>query len=209
VKLVESYKNNLDNNSKEFRGGFVFHDTKHDEVIIEDVSSLSFKSLYPTLIIMLNDAGIFNIDKSHIEKLRYFLHNKETLRNSLSATEYASHLYEFNSFYGKLHRLQQNSDVICQYLNQMYNDLLKVNEIYYIDTDIILYKGEINLLDNDLPFDIEKLKFLYIERVKNYITLDSNNKIATRGYGKIKKNTEIINLFKNKLRQQQIDKLVI
>ena len=166
------------------------------------------------------EAGIHKTAKENVQKslesfkesFEYFDLNKRNLKLN-DPDKYLEQKKNINSFYGKLGFLS-NTDMapnypgfVTEYLRHYYDDLLKRNQgiILYIDTDIIFFAGEIDLLEFNIPFDIENVEYVMFSEKKRYVMLKSE--IVTRGYHKNAQ--EAIDILKRYIRNDKIEELGI
>lgn len=220
MKLIEKYLSKIDFENIKTYGGYNYINPYIKEVPLKNVMQLSFNSLYPNIICGMVEAGIHKTAKENVQKslesfkesFEYFDLNKRNLKLN-DPDKYLEQKKNINSFYGKLGFLS-NTDMapnypgfVTEYLRHYYDDLLKRNQsiILYIDTDIIFFAGEIDLLEFNIPFDIENVEYVMFSEKKRYVMLKSE--IVTRGYHKNAQ--EAIDILKRYIRNDKIEELGI
>ena len=220
MKLIEKYLSKVDFENIKTYGGYNYINPYIKEVPLKNVMQLSFNSLYPNIICGMVEAGIHKTAKENVQKslesfkesFEYFDLNKRNLKLN-DPDKYLEQKKNINSFYGKLGFLS-NTDMapnypgfVTEYLRHYYDDLLKRNQniILYIDTDTIFFAGEINLLEFNIPFDIENVEYVMFSEKKRYVMLKSE--IVTRGYHKNAQ--EAIDILKRYIRNDKIEELGI
>ena len=220
MKLIEKYLSKVDFENIKTYGGYNYINPYIKEVPLKNVMQLSFNSLYPNIICGMVEAGIHKTAKENVQKslesfkesFEYFDLNKRNLKLN-DPDKYLEQKKNINSFYGKLGFLS-NTDMapnypgfVTEYLRHYYDDLLKRNQniILYIDTDIIFFAGEIDLLEFNIPFDIENVEYVMFSEKKRYVMLKSE--IVTRGYHKNAQ--EAIDILKRYIRNDKIEELGI
>ena len=220
MKLIEKYLSKIDFENIKTYGGYNYINPYIKEVPLKNVMQLSFNSLYPNIICGMVEAGIHKTAKENVQKslesfkesFEYFDLNKRNLKLN-DPDKYLEQKKNINSFYGKL-GLLSNTDMapnypgfVTEYLRHYYDDLLKRNQgiILYIDTDIIFFAGEIDLLEFNIPFDIENVEYVMFSEKKRYVMLKSE--IVTRGYHKNAQ--EAIDILKRYIRNDKIEELGI
>ena len=226
MKLIEKYLSKVDFENIKTYGGYNYINPYIKEVPLKNVMQLSFNSLYPNIICGMVEAGIHKTAKENVQKslesfkesFEYFDLNKRNLKLN-DPDKYLEQKKNINSFYGKLGFLS-NTDMapnypgfVTEYLRHYYDDLLKRNQniILYIDTDIIFFAGEIDLLEFNIPFDIENVEYVMFSEKKRYVML--KNEIVTRGYQGFyhgfKGAQEAIDILKRYIRNDKIEELGI
>jgi len=220
MKLLEKYQSKVDIENIKTYGGYNYINPYIKEVPLKNVMQLSFNSLYPNIICGIVEAGIHESAKDGVKKslesfkesFEYLDTNKRNLKLN-DPEKYKELKTNINSFYGKLGFLS-NTDMapnypgfITEYLRHYYDDLLKRNQhiILYIDTDIIFYAGEIDLLGFNIPYDVESVDYIMFSEKKRYVMLKSE--IITRGYHKNAQ--EAIDILKRYIRNDKIEDLGI
>ena len=220
MKLIEKYLSKVDFENIKTYGGYNYINPYIKEIPLKNVMQLSFNSLYPNIICGMVEAGIHKTAKENVQKslesfkesFEYFDLNKRNLKLN-DPDKYLEQKKNINSFYGKLGFLS-NTDMapnypgfVTEYLRHYYDDLLKRNQniILYIDTDTIFFAGEINLLEFNIPFDIENVEYVMFSEKKRYVMLKSE--IVTRGYHKNAQ--EAIDILKRYIRNDKIEELGI
>ena len=188
--------------------GFVWVNPNTKDVILEDVDVTEFMSFYPNIIVSLWDEGLI-VDpdiKGGVEKLRYFLENRESF-------EYLSYKTFVNGFYGFL-SMRKGTEVIPRlidkYLKLVFNEILDKNDkVFYIDTDVIYHIGDLDFGDLDLSSisSCHVTDVLCIHDKKRYVFYDGIQ-IGSKGYGK-KNRQEAENEFKKVLRERKLNQLGI
>jgi len=221
MKLLDKYKNAIGKpdyyqNVQLF--GFIWVNPFIKGIPLKEVKQLTFTSLYPNIICGLIDSGYHEMASEKLrmgmiefnKKFDYFNKNKLILKSDSEVyKEYKTYI---NSFYGTLSYMSKIGDVdyttmLSQYLTAYYNDLLEINKnkILYIDTDIIFYCGELDLLGFNIPYDIEEIPYIYIEEKKRYVI--KKESFEVKGYRKDAQRA--IDLIKTFIRDDKIEKLGI
>lgn len=220
MKLIEKYLSKVDLNNIKSYGGYNWINPYVKEIPLKNVSQLSFNSLYPNIICGMVESGVHNTAKESVKKslesfkesFEYFSTNRISLKLN-NPEKYTELKKGINGFYGKLGFLS-NTDMapnypgfVTEYLKHYYDDLLKQNQniILYIDTDTVFYAGEIDLLEFNIPYDIENVEYIMFSKIKQYVMLKSE--IMTRGYHKDAQ--EAIDVLKRYIRNDKIEELGI
>jgi hypothetical protein len=191
MKLIEKYKDKIANlEDKDYiRSGFCWVNEDYKEILLEDINRLSFNSLYSNIIVGLYDSGyIDNKESSNIERIRYFLENKETIKE---VEIYKNERLFVNSYFGILYKKYKDSaNMIMKLLYLFYLDFIRDNKdsIVYINVDEIFYKGNINV-DIGIEFIIEKVDYLQVNAKGKYITY-MEGELKLRGYRTRVKNAQ-------------------
>ena len=178
MKLIEDYKDRIENLYLDYqdigsipRGGFCWINEDYKEILLEDVSILNFTSLYCNIIIGLYDYGYLdNKESNNIERIRYFLQNRENIKNENII--YTQEKLFANSYYVYLYqKYNKTARLVIEFLWLFYNDFIKENKdnLVYIDVDMIVYINDIKM-DIGLEFFLEKCEFFQINSKKRYIT---------------------------------------
>ena len=184
MKLLDKYISPIKLDNPSFRGGYVFFNNLLTDVPLKDIKLLDFESLYPHIICQFVESNYhrqlpqkmqaeLEIFRSTFE---YFQLNKSELKKD--AKLYGDYKLKINSFYGKLGLYSKNElcinipYIITEYLKNYYEDLIDKNRdsVYYIDTDRIIYTGEINLLGFNVPYNVEKLDYVIFSGIKKYVS---------------------------------------
>jgi len=190
-----------------YAGGFVWINSDHKDVIIENLLVTDFTLMYPSIMYMMHDENIYSVDD--IDKIKFFIENKENLK-LLSHSEYLKYKIEVNHIYGGLTRSGNiTSHLISKYLNLFYNELLENNphNIVYIDTDRIISINSLNMLDCPLTYSTDTLTLGIIKEKKKYIVHDGNE-LKIKGYP-TRKHEEVKREVQSRIRQLQLEKLGI
>lgn len=232
MKLIEKYLNKIDLENIKICGGFNYLNPFIKDVALKNVNELSFNSLYPNIICGIVEAGLHNnlkdvepppgfpttsgIIKKLVEfkeKFEAFQRNRVDLKKN-SPYRYAEIKAEINKFYGELYYMFPNDKknyafIVTEYLKNYYEDLLECNPntILYIDTDTIYYTGEINLLDFNIPFEIENIDYIMFSDKKKY-AMSKNNIMVTKGYHKNKGAQDAIIFLKKHIRNDKLEDLL-
>lgn len=113
-----------------YPGGFVWIDSDHKDVIIENLLVTDFTLMYPSIMSMIHDENIHSVDD--IDKIKFFIENRENLKLQ-SHSEYLKYKIEVNHIYGKL-SLSGNitPHLISKYLNLFYNELYNPTYLDYL-----------------------------------------------------------------------------
>jgi hypothetical protein len=190
-----------------YPGGFIWINSDHKDVIIENILVTDFTLMYPSIMYMIHDENIYSVDD--IDKIKFFIENKENLK-LLSHSEYLKYKIEVNHIYGGL-TFSGNitSHLISKYLNLFYNELLENNphNIVYIDTDRIISINSLNMLDCPLTYSTDTLTLGIIKEKKKYIVHDGNE-LKIKGYP-TRKHEEVKREVQSRIRQLQLEKLGI
>jgi hypothetical protein len=222
MKLIEKYKDKIANlEDKDYiRCGFFWVNEDYKEILLEDINRLSFNSLYSNIIVGLYDSGyIDNKESSNIERIRYFLENKETIKE---AEIYKNERLFVNSYFGILYKKYKDSaNMIMKLLYLFYLDFIEDNKdsIVYINVDEIFYKGNVNV-DIGIGFIIENVDYLQVNAKGKYISY-MEGELKLRGYRTVKNATQgsfayrndvIVNEIKNKIisriRESKLNKIL-
>ena len=95
---------------------------------------------------------------------------------------------------------------VTEYLSHYYDDILKRNQnIIYIDTDTIFYAVEIDLLEFNIPYDIENIEYIMFSRKKQYVMF--KDEMVTKGYHKNAQ--DAIGILREYIRNDKIEELGI
>ena len=150
--------------------------------ILENVHTLTFVSLFNTLLISLYDEKYINPESVDVERIRYFWLNKNDLRNNNQPKYYVEKMY-CNSLYGMMGNKFKKEDEYERYKSLylifvLYNCvvdeivLLNPNKIIYTDSDII-YSTDVLITHDDYnEYEKETLKYFIIEDKKMFLTFD-------------------------------------
>jgi len=218
MRLLEKYKNAIGKPDYHQSGGFNWLNPYVKGIPLKEVKQLTFSSLYPNIICGLIDSGYHEMASEKLrlsmiefhKKFDYF--NKNRLLLKPYDEVYKEYKTYINSFYGTLSYMSKVGDtdyanMLSQYLSAYYDDLLEVNrsKILYIDTDIIFYSGELDLLGFNIPYDIEEIPYILIEEKKKLIIKKED--FITKGYRKDAQRA--IDLLKSLIREDKIEKLGI
>lgn len=161
--------------------------------LIRNVKLYEFQNMYPQIMVLLHDEGIYKIPK-YIDRLRNFLDNEEILKNQLSEEDYISEREWIRSLYRILVRNREIAPgLISKYLDLIYGDIISdenKKKIIYIDTDWIFTTEEINI-DVPLPIESYDIPALYIEDKKKYIFYNGI-KISHKGFHRREEDLRII-----------------
>jgi hypothetical protein len=187
MKLIEKYKDKIANlKDKDYiRSGFCWVNEDYKEILLEDINCLSFNSLYPNIIVGLYDSGyIDKKESSNIERIRYFLENKETIKE---IEIYKREKLFTNSYFGILYKKYKeyeadSANMVIKLLYLFYLDFIKDNKdsIVYINVDEIFYKGNVNV-DIGIGFIIENVDYLQVNAKGKYISY-VEGELKLRGY---------------------------
>lgn len=201
--------------------------------LIEDVTEINFTNLYANLLIKFHENDIFVnnniiIDESIIERVKAFLYirqGKNAIANAQVGTdEWKEWCYTEKVWINKLYIEELKSytpmifELYRQYMKQVFDDIVKYNPYtwLYLDTDHFFITGKFTHVNEEttnlfkqigLPSDITYHNFIYIDKLKQYITGD-RAKIAERGKP-IYKREDIIAIMKQKIREIKINDLFI
>ena len=185
MKLNKHYKDKLVLvDDKYLQGGFCWINNDIRGQLLKDVNILEYNILYPFIIIGLYDAGFIDVsEKDNIDRIRYFNNNRDMIKRDPS--KYIDERTFSNRYYGKLvQKYPKQSELVTQYMRHFWNDILEDNKdnIYYIDTHMVFYKGDLNIThDLGIPYTIKNIQYLYMEAKKRYTYLQ-DNRIVTKGY---------------------------
>jgi hypothetical protein len=200
-----------------FQGGFVFINENYRDIIIEDIKVHYFTSMYPHIMMLLHEEELISIPEEY-QKLKWFFENRDELKK-LQNDEYTNWKYWVNSLYGNLNlpgriRLKREDNhsvigLISKYQKIIYKELLENNpeNILYIDTDMILSVNPIDIVDCPLPYSTEVLTLGIIKEKKRYVVHDGYD-LKVKGYHS-KKHEEVKREIQSRIRQHQLEKLLI
>jgi hypothetical protein len=225
MKLLDKYKSAISNPDYEFTnsyqsGGFNWLNPLIKGIPVKDVKQLTFSALYPNIICGLVESGYHEKASKKlksgmiefIEKFDYFSKNRLVLKPDENLyKEYKTYINSFYGTLGYMSKVEGEIDfvtMVAQYLNAFYNDLLEVNKnkILYIDTDTILYCGELDLLGFNVNYDIEEIPYILIEDKKRFVIKKED--FESKGY-RGKNIQSAIDLLKTLIREDKIEKLGI
>lgn len=143
----------------------------HEKIILQNVNQISFKDMYPNLIVKLSD--YIAIDYKWLKPLKNALINRD--RTDIKQNEFV------NSSYLKLYNTDKDTcDLLTQYTRLFYEDIINDNTIY-VDVDTIYYIGDLDLSYLQLPYETHKVDIFYLHSMKRYMKYQAN-KILTRGF---------------------------
>lgn len=221
-KYLENVKLNNDGIYK--AGGVIELNRVVQGKLIEDVTEINFTNLYANLFIKFHENDIFVnnniiIDESIIERVKAFLYirqGKNAIANAqVGSDAWKEWCYTEKVWINKLYveELKDYTPMIFelyrQYMKQVFDDVVKYNPYtwLYFDTDQFFITGKFTHVNEEtekilneirLPSDIIYHNFIYIDKLKQYITGD-RAKIAERGKP-IYKREDIIAIMKQKIR---------
>jgi hypothetical protein len=215
-KLKEYYNSYSVEDPLKFGSGFVWINDKIKNVILEGVDNTSFTSLYPNILCALFDEGFIDEkEKINISKLKYFIDNRQAIKNT---PEYQQYKIFVNGYYGKLGMTREGRIsilLVSDYLNLIYQELMDNNpyKILYIDTDTIYHVGELNFGDLDIPKTQSTIDVICMQDKKRYVFHDGNNFI-TKGHNSPyphdkKRRSEVESEIKAHIRNKKLNTLGI
>jgi DNA polymerase elongation subunit (family B) len=222
MKLIDKYLSKIDLDNLKSYGGYNWINPYIKEVPLKNVMQLSFNSLYPNIICGIVESGLHKSTscsdglkkslESFKEKFEYFDFNKRNLKLT-NPSKYSELKKGINSFYGQLGFLSKTDmspnypGFVTEYLRYYYDDLLSRNSgmILYIDTDTIFYVGEIDLLEFNIPYDIEHIDYIMFSEKKRYVMQKSE--MITKGYHKNAQ--DAIDILRRYIRNDKIEELGI
>lgn len=172
--FIKKYISKLNDNDDFFQGSFVKMNESIRNCVIQDVNVLTFNSMYATISVLLfNEKIIPETELENIKKIKTYLSTKDPNLKIFT-----------NSYFGYLYKLDKRlSWYVMQIGNFIMENLYEKNEnIVYIDTDMILYTGDvIDLIDIDLKYEKRKYDYFLMDVIKRYVYA-IDNKFYFRGY---------------------------
>ena len=214
--MIQRLYDRIDTENSKF--GYIHYIPEYSNSIISDCNQLEFKTLYSCIIIQLWEYGIDFSPVKNLDKLKSHLENRPSDNEIEKLSEWKLFV---NGFFGIIYRTDAElANLISGYAHQVLIELFNHNSnIIYMDTDAIYYTGGINMLDIDLPYRINKLKYFFITGKKKIIRMLDDGEIQIRGFHKHdKKNIEIagkefspndiVATMKAKNRDEQIDNIL-
>jgi hypothetical protein len=211
------FKNILSNEESR---GFTYINPLIIDIPLKNVNSIKFGDLYPIILSGLVEEGYHEIANDKIKnslidyrkKVDFFINNKKELKSN--PNKYKELKKEINSFFGRLsyfNIIEETPNyplMVTKYMEKYYKDLLNVNKdkILYIDTDIVFYFGEIDILDIDIKYISKKIKYFLAKGEKKYLTFEDDYFLRGLENNDAK---EAINLIKNFIRNDKIEELGI
>jgi hypothetical protein len=181
------------------------------DILLEDLIKIDFNSLYPNIILGLYNEGLIDTKwDSDMKKLKSFLENIVELKKKSQPPypedplSYKLGRIHANELYGKI-----RSPLVVEYLHLIYSDIIKEysEDIVYIDVDMIICKGDIDISKIPVKSEVSKIEYFYIENQVKYITF-ANGQLETRGHSKFT-NDDLLQLIKREIRTRRLNKLGI
>ena len=142
------------------------------DILQVDFYELSFINLYPNITLGLYELNLLESEKENVNKFVNIFNDYEKLKSDDSLFKHYRTIV--NSFYGQMST--QSALKVTEYLKYYFEDILQKNSenILYYDVDTIFYKNEIDVLNTELPYKIEKVDFgVFFDR-KRYTLVKSN-----------------------------------
>ena len=213
MKLLREYIGKLptDLNFDTFEKNIHYLNPNCKNILLEDLIRIDFNNLYPSIILGLYNEGLIDTKwYSDMKKLKSFLENIEELKKKSQPPypedplSYKLGRIHTNEIYGKI-----KSPLVVEYLHLIYSDIIKEcsEDIVYIDVDMIICKGDIDISKIPAKSEVSKIEYFYIENLKKYITF-ANGQLETRGHSKFT-NEDLLQLIKREIRNRRLNKLGI
>ena len=213
MKLLREYIGKLptDLNFDTFEKNIHYLNPNCKNIFLEDLIRIDFNNLYPSIILGLYNEGLIDTKwYSDMKKLKSFLENIEELKKKSQPPypedplSYKLGRIHSNELYGKI-----KSPLVVEYLHLIYSDIIKEcsEDIVYIDVDMIICKGDIDISKIPAKSEVSKIEYFYIENLKKYITF-ANGQLETRGHSKFT-NEDLLQLIKREIRNRRLNKLGI
>lgn len=213
MKLLREYIGKLptDLNFDTFEKNIHYLNPNCKNILLEDLIRIDFNNLYPSIILGLYNEGLIDTKwYSDMKKLKSFLENIEELKKKSQPPypedplSYKLGRIHSNEIYGKI-----KSPLVVEYLHLIYSDIIKEcsEDIVYIDVDMIICKGDIDISKIPAKSEVSKIEYFYIENLKKYITF-ANGQLETRGHSKFT-NEDLLQLIKREIRNRRLNKLGI
>lgn len=193
---------------------------KYSNIYLENISKISFYSMYPHTIIKLVKNGVLQINiPEFITIYEYILKWYKIITPFNNSHKFILKTV-INSFYLLLDKntyyIKVNDPyLIVEYIDNFYSKLLNKYKDYYLfnTIDNLFINGWNEELNNeinelDIPYDfIDGISMLY-QYSNKYILLDSNNNVEYKGITlKNPQYSNVIKLFKNIRRKNKINKI--
>lgn len=211
MKLIKRYVEKLPSRSPTegtdrcISSGMCWIDEEIIGKVLTDIKMLDFDNLYSKISVGLFNEGLVpQSELKNIEKIQTYLETKDQNLRTFC-----------NSYFLYLHKIDINiPSNIVDYVKFMMEEIKENNDVIYVDTDRIFYRGDIDLLDiklthsNELTFD-----YLIMSAKKRYIYYnESNGGFFVRGYAHSnfwkKKSIEGIDKIKQRRREDRLDEIL-
>ena len=183
IKILRLSKNNQ--NLKTLNPN-VNVNANYTEKICTDIKTLTFYSLYPSIIIKLVDYNALKIkDVNYYTLFKYLFVKIVDFKNTDMYRLVKSMInYYYGIFYNNI--TFKNFDIYKHHLYESIINNLEDNLIYY-DTDTFYYFDDNYTFNYDLPYEIEELKEFIVFRKKKTIEIDYNHNIKYKGFRQVNK----------------------
>lgn len=193
-----------------FPCGFCRMDESIKDVLLINVKSIEFKNLYPNILSGIFLAGYKDskVDSvkfgEYVKMFEFCRENRNNIKEN-NPTLYLKLRTDVNRFFGNIGIETQYK--VSQYINNYYKDVLSNNEkIAYIDTDIIYYENDIDLLGVNIPYTKGEIQYIIFNGKKRYTSYDGSFKC--RGVIDIKKRRLLIENMKREIREDKLNKIL-
>lgn len=182
------------------------------DILLSNVKYIEFQSLYPNILSGIFLAGYKDSEvddikfEEYVRMFEFYRENKNNIRET-SPTLYAKFKTDVNKFFGNVGIETQYK--VSQYVRNYYNDILSSNEkIAYIDTDIIYYEDEIDLLGINIPYTKGEVPYIIFNDRKKYTSFDQFGKFKSFGEANIDKSRKFIENLKREIREDKLNKIL-
>jgi hypothetical protein len=216
MKLNKSYVKllkDLDNHKFEYFDKCYLPDNNRDK-LYENITRIDFNSLYANIQIGLFDEGLIGKEwKDDIDRVKWFLKNRKELK-SLKPDEYQKSKVHCNSLY-----MKTKSPYVIKYVDMFYKDLIQKYanlviysnvDVLYLNIDKISFQTKECVVElKDFSYDIQFIKYLYIDDKRKYIEQEESGNINTEGLSDENKKQNLLNIFKREVRKIKLEKLGI
>jgi hypothetical protein len=220
MRLNNKYleKINFDYNTITTNYGYLYSKEDLFGNIIKDVKYIDFENLYSCLLIGFYDKGLLcetvskymDSSKEHINDIKTYLRYKYEIKES-SLNEYERLKVLTNSFISRFFSKGESSylfNLCVLYLKEFYGEVLEFNKdnILYIDTDCIYYKGDIILPELPVLYhNKSEIDIMCFHGMKRYVGIN-NGKIISKG--NFVRKDEIVLKLKTELRESKINEIL-
>jgi hypothetical protein len=216
MKLNKSYVKllkDLDNHKFEYFDKCYLPDNNRDK-LYENITRIDFNSLYANIQIGLFDEGLIGKEwKDDIDRVKWFLKNRKELK-SLQPDKYQKSKVHCNSLY-----MKTKSPYVIKYVDMLYKDLIQKYDnlviysnidVLYLNIDKISFQTKECASElKDFSYDIQLIKYLYIDDKRKYIEQEESGNINTEGLRDENKKQNLLNIFKREVRKIKLEKLGI
>lgn len=222
IKLLDKYKELLENNNEK-KGSFTYINNEEVGKVLKNVNIIEFDNLYIRLSIAIYNEGFLpESEKYNIEQLKKYIDDKSN--DIITLGSKVTHPRAYFGYLAQKYKKENFAFLITSYMNYVMLDIIKENNVIYIDTDFIFYNGDINLDYLGLKHDKYSIEYLTIispkrfvtysikseEELPKYLISNKNDGFTVRGYHEknINNAKPYIETIKNKLREDNIDYII-